>query len=220
VPQDLGTFVRNSIAAVNAKFNALMQRQAGIEAQHQLIMKMCEGAPSITEEIDSIPGRRIFYNLAIEPIRFTLADAGRRGAPGNALVSQDGPFVMTHYPLAVWRPSAPLTATNLGLWRPVSSYPLPDQATGTGFALNEDIISISWELSDGGSQRNFQNLPIVPVLSRPDNLVPLPVPTIFTPNTTIQWFPTFNSIRFSDPTVAPTEGLLEVALPGYRIVNM
>ncbi|MFQ5937472.1 MAG: hypothetical protein ACE5LB_13800, partial [Acidiferrobacterales bacterium] len=119
-------------------------------------------------------------------------------------------------------PSQPNPATTLGLGRPVSSWPLPDQATpGSGdYDLDEDIISISYEMVDGGSQRNLQNLPVPPVLSRPDNIVPLPVPTMFQPNTTIQFFPTYQSIRFSDDTVAPTEGILEVGLPGYRIVNL
>ena len=215
-------YVRRQFANIASRFATIERDHAAIAAQQALIEKLCDRPPNILEEVESIPGRRIYYNLNITPIQFNLTDNGRRGAPGNALVSQDGPFVQTHYPFAVWRPSQPVTATNFGLWRPVSAWPLPDQATPASgaFDLDEDIISISYEVVDGGSQRNFQNLPTPPILSRPDNLVPLPVPTLFTPNTTIQFVPTYQSIRFSDPNVAPTEGILEVSFPGYRIVNM
>ncbi len=214
-------FVRSSLEKVGRNIQRLAAHQSEIDAKYSVIEKMCAGAPSITEEIDSIPGRRIFYNLNGE-IEFDIADNGRRGQPINFLVSQDGPFIQTHYPMAIWRPSAPITATNFGLWRPVSSWPLPAQAVpaSANFQLNEDIISISYEFVDGGSQRNMQNLPTPPLLSTPSNLVPLPVPTLFTPNTTIQFFPTYNSIRFSDGAVPPTEGILAIALPGYRVVNM
>lgn len=214
-------FMRGAIEKIGRKLQHLDQQQAKIDAQYSVIEKMCGGAPSITEEIDSIPGRRIFYNLNGE-IEFDITDNNRRGQPVNFLVSQDGPFIQTHFPMAVWRPSAPVAATNFGLWRPVSAWPLPSQGVpaSAAFDLNEDIISISYEMVDGGSQRNMQNLPTPPVLSTPSNLVPLPVPTLFTPNTTIQFFPTYNSIRFSDGVTPPTEGILSIALIGYRIVNM
>lgn len=186
--------------------------------EYAAFRKACEDAPkSITEEIDSIPGRRIFYNLnGVQP--FTEANAttlGQRGQPINFLVSQDGPFVQCFEPLVMWIPSAPDITPNFGRWRPVFSYPLPDQVVDT------DIIDISWELVDTGSQRNFQNLPTPPVFSRPDLRIPLSVPTLFAPNTTIQFFPTFNNILFDgDAENPPTEGLLWVNLGGYRIVTM
>lgn len=179
-------------------------------AQELLILR--QRPPTITEEIDGIPGRRIEYVLNNE-ITFTAAQRGQRGNPLTFTVSQDGPFIMTHYPMALWRPSAPNTATNLGRWRPVSTFPLPDQVVDT------DIIDLMYELSDGGNQRNFQSGPVSLVLSRPDNIVPLPVPTMFAPNATIQFTPTYNAITFDGGT-PPTEGTLHVDLIGYRIVNL
>jgi hypothetical protein len=107
-----------------------------------------------------------------------------------------------------------------GLWRPVTPFPLPDQFVIGVTDGDSDLISISYEITDSGSQRNFQNEATPPVLSRPDLLVPLPVPTLFTPNTTIQFTPTYERILFNNATTPPTEGRLVVALPGYRIVNM
>lgn len=214
---ELARYVRS----LNAKLSRLEEDNNEIRGAYSMLEKMLAGTRSITSELNSIPGRRIFYNLNGQ-VTFTIDDDGNRGQPINFLVSQDGPFIMTHYPMIVWRPSAPAGATLFGLWRPVSAWPLPQQASGGAVPqdLDEDIISISWELVDGGSQRNMQNLPTPPVLSRPDNMVPLPVPTLFTPNTTIQIFPTYQRILFNNQATPPTQGTLEVALPGYRIVNM
>jgi hypothetical protein len=207
-------YVTKRMDGAAAEIRKIKSALQAMHGKQQLIEDLMAGSRSITEEIDSIPGRRIFYNLNGQAT-FVAADQGNRGAPINFLVSQDGPFVMTHYPMAVWRPNLPTNATNFGLWRPVAAaWPLADQV------IDSDIVAISWEFADGGSQRNMQNLPTAAFLSRPDNLVPLSVPTLFTPNTTIQFFPTFQAILFNDAGVPPTEGTLEVMLPGYRIVNM
>jgi hypothetical protein len=169
---------------------------------------------TITEEIDAIDGRRIYYTM-IGTQDFTIDQEGTRGQSINMLVSQDGPFIETHYPLVMWRSSAPSNATDFGRWRPVSSWPLPDQV------LDTNIIDISYEVVDGGSQRNFQQAAVpAGLLSRPDNMIPLPVPTLFTPNTTVQFYPTYENILFDDDPPTTEQGTLVVALPGYRIVNL
>src|SRR5690606_10068913 len=111
-----------------------------------------------------------------------------RAAPITMNVSQDGPFVMTHYPMCVWRPSAPDNTTNLGRWRPVSTFPLPEQVVDT------DIIDIMYELQDGGNSRLLQNEPRGPLLSRPDNIVPCPIPTLWSPNSVVLFIPTYLSM--------------------------
>ena len=202
---------------------SLFRKVRQMEAQHNRMVQTyeefvqaCENQPrSITEEIDSIPGRRIFYNLS-DRLAFNINDDGTRGQPLTFNVSQDGPYVMTHYPLVAWLPNAPVGATNFGQWSPVASWPLPDQDKA-----NIDRIDLSYELLDGGSQRNFQNEAAAPIFSRPDNMAPLPVPTLFSPNTTIQFIPTFEDIFFSgSPGTPTTGGALVVTLPGYRIVNL
>lgn len=192
-----------------------MKRQMGdIVSEYKAFRQAAENVPkSITSELDSIPGRRIFYNLSALQT-FDVSLAGQRGQPMNFLVSQDGPFIMTHLPLVVWRPSAPSTATRFGNWRPVSTWPLPTQEVG------EDRIDLSYEFVSGGSQRNFQNLPAGPMFSRPDMMAPLSVPTLFTPNEVIQMIVTYEAITFAAGGVPTTQGTLQVTLPGYRIVNM
>jgi len=203
------------LSQIAAQHRDMKRQLAEVLAEYGAVKKLVASQPkSITNELDSIPGRRIFYNLS-DTLPFSDADAGRRGQPLNFLVSQDGPYIMTHYPIVMWRPIAPDTATLFGRWRPVYSWPLPDQV------IDGDTVDISWEIVSGGSQRNFQNLPAAPIFSRPDTAIPLPVPTLFAPNETIQFFPTFNAINFDATAQVPTtQGELYVTLPGYRAVNM
>jgi hypothetical protein len=211
---DLGAVLRKALHKIN-----LLDALAGrIQAQHDVLLSMLKGqARSITEEIDSIPGRRIFYTLS-DRITFSLDQDGLRGDPLTFLISQDGPFIMTHYPLVIWKPSSPDDASNLGQWSPVCSWPLPTQQNAL-----QDRIDLSYEVVDGGSQRNFQNELVGPVFSRPDIFEPLPVPTLWSPNSVIQFFPTYENILFNPdaaPFVGTTEGELSVSMLGYRCVNL
>lgn len=193
--------------------NARFAEQAKVINQLVGIVNELNSRPrTITEEIDQIPGRRIDTILSGEVVFDTNAE-GTRGIPVLIQVSQDGPFVMTHYPQILWRPTAPSNATNFNRWRPVSTYPLPDQVVDT------DIIDIMYELADGGSQRNFQNAPRGPVLSRPDNVVPMACPTLWAPNSAISLTPTYLALTW-DGSTPPTQGTLHVDIIGYRIVNL
>jgi hypothetical protein len=211
------------VANVEEVIRKLVRRQQLLEQQnrqaldkYEELIKACQDQPrSITQEIDSIPGRRIFYNLS-DRASFTIALNGLRAPALTFLISQDGAFIATHYPLVMWKPNLPTGATNFGQWSPVTSWPLPTQQSAT-----QDRIDLSYEVVDSGSQRNFQNEAAGPLFSRPDNLVPLPVPTLFSPNTTIQFIPTFEDIFFDATSETPTTGgELVVTIPGYRIVNM
>jgi len=203
----------NQLEAILRK---LSQRQDKLDQDLRGILKACLEAPrSITEEIDALPGRRLFYNLSGE-VDFTIAQDGLRGDPMLQLVSQDGPFIMTHYPILAWRPTAPVGATNFGQWSAIYSWPLPTQQQPT-----RDIINLSYEVTDTGSQRLFQNEPSSPLSSRFDAPVPLPVPTLFSPNTVISVTPTYEDIFFDGTVAIPaTGGTLRVTLPGYRIINL
>ena len=207
--------MKAAVSRIFAEHREVKRELLEVRAQYMAMQKACEDVPkSITHELDSIPGRRIFYNLS-GTLAFDGGDDRTRLQPINFLVSQDGPFVMTHYPQVMWAPNAPDNATQFGQWRPIYSWPLPDQV------YDGDTIDISYEVVSGGSQRNFQNLPANPVLSNPNNLIPLPVPTLFAPNETIQFYATLNSVNFdAGANVPATAGLMTVTLPGYRIVNM
>ena len=202
------------IRRLEATVGRLQQQLGTVVSHHNELVEAMQNQPRpITQEIDSIPGRRIFYGLT-ENQAFDVSFAGTRATAMTFLISQDGPFIATHYPFATWKPSAPTTATNFGAWRPVSTWPLPDQV------LDTDIIDLSYEVMDTGPTRQFQNEAVGPIFSRPDNLIPLPVPTLFAPNTTIQFIPTYERISFNPNTVATTGGILRITWPGYKIVNL
>lgn len=199
-------------AVLRGHRDAIQQLQAQVAQLVPIVQALGDRPRTVAEEIDSIPGRRMEGTLD-GSVTFTAADEGQRGAPIIIQVSQDGPFVQTHYPLALWLPTAPDNTTNFGRWRPVSTYPLPTQVVGT------DIIDISYEMQDGGNQRLLQNAPRVPLLSTPENIVPCPVPTLWATNSAILFIPTYRSFTWNSGT-PPTEGTLFVTIPGYRIVNM
>ncbi len=203
----------DQMAALIRGHNAAIRSLQAQQAQIIAALNALQSRPrSIQEEIDSIEGRRIEGVLSGE-VTFTAADVGQRAAPIVFQVSQDGPFIMTHYPMALWRPTAPTNATNYNRWRPVTTYPLPDQV------VDADIIDILYELNDGGSQRLGQNEPRGPLLSRPDNIVPCPIPTIWSPNAAILFQPTYLKLTW-DGSTPPTQGTLHVDLIGYRIANL
>src|SRR4051812_47449520 len=117
---------------------------------------------SISEAIDAIPGRRLETVLSGE-VSFNANNEGNKGPPISIPISQDGPFIQTHYPLILWYPTAPDNTDNLNRWRSISSFPMPTQE------IQGDYLDIKYEIFDGGSQRNLQNEARGPILSRPDN---------------------------------------------------
>jgi hypothetical protein len=201
---------------VAAEYRQFQREILQFRGEQKAFRDACANQPqSPTAEIDSIPGRRLFYGLAGTQ-NFTTANDGLRGNPIQMLVSQDGAFIMTHLPVVGWFPSGPSNATNFGRWSPIYSYPVPTQDVAA-----QDFIDISWEFADGGSQRNLQNLPLPPALSRFDSLIPLPVPSLFTPNTVLTFTPTYNNIAFDSTVATPTtQGTLVIYCSGYRAVNV
>ena len=206
-------------AAIRQHRDIINRQQKAIAAQNELLAQMrtalidLQSRPrSTTEEIDAIEGRRIEGTLSGE-VDFDINDQFQRGEPITITVSQDGPFVMTHYPMVLWFPNSPDDTPNLGRWRPVSTFPLPTQQEGN------DIIDLGYEIIDGGSKRMFQNAARGPLFSRPDNIVPCAIPTLFGSNTTIQFVPNYKRFTWdSDP--APTGGTLHVDFVGYYIANL
>lgn len=199
-------------AALRIQATALQGAISRLNDMAARVGQMQSRPTTVQEEIDAQPGRRIESVLSGEVV-FTAADVGQRATPIVIQVSQDGPFVMTHYPLVVWYPSAPSSATNFGRWRPVSSAYLPTQQVTT------DFIDLKYEMNDGGSQRQMQNAARGPLFSRPDNIVPAPLPTLWSPNAAIVFQPIYLSLTW-DGAVPPTAGTLHVDLIGYRIANL
>lgn len=207
----------SQLAAAIRQINSLRQDVSSLAST---VAELNKRPRSTTEEIDAIPGRRLLYSLSGDQ-SFTTTQDGARGAAISMLVSQDGPFIMTHYPVIMWYPNLPSNATNLNRWRAVNSDDYALQQTAALGGVTGDNIDIAYEIVDGGSQRQLQNLTVAPALiSTMRDMKLLPVPTLFAPNTVVQVYITYLNIAFADVATDTTGGNLHVDLPGYRIVNL
>lgn len=212
IDPQLAAIIRQHKTAIQNQARTINELSGIIGQMQQAVVEMQSRPRSVNEEIDAIEGRRVEGTLSGE-VEFDITAQFTRGTPVTLSVSADGPFVMTHYPLVLWTPSAPDDAENLGRWRPVSTFPLPTQVVST------DIIDLGYELIDGGSKRMFQNAPRGPLFSRPDNIVPCPIPTLFGSNSIIQFVPDYKAFTW-DGEPATTAGVLHVDLIGYYIANL
>lgn len=200
---------QNQFAAdVRKALQASQQEIARLAAE---IAKIKSKPRSWEDEIEALPGKRVPSHF-VTTQDFTTSNDGQRGAGMTFKISQDGPFVMTHYPFALWKVTLPTTATNYGYWRPCWDAFLPTQQVTT------DYVSISYELQDSGSQRNFQDNAMPPIFSYPDRLKALPKPALFSPNSVVMLTPTYENIAFNSSGTATTGGKLVIALIGYRII--
>jgi hypothetical protein len=134
-------------------------------------------------DIDSIPGRRMAYNMSMD-------GTSTAGNHVDFLISQDGPFILTHFPILLWQ-------YREGTSRWVVS------------GSREDELGTFYLMSDESCQRmltrNWIN-----IYSQPHQLTPLPMSTLFVPN---------SMIRLNLHPPPPPEPVdYRCILPGYRIV--
>lgn len=202
-------YLRSLGAAFKETQESILKSKAVIDAASAVVR-------SVPRDIDALPGRRALYTLSGD-VTFTISDDGKRGNSIVMLVSQDGAFVMTHYPVVSWQPTAPTNATNFGQYSGIRSWPLPIQQV-----FDMDMIDISYELLDETARRGCQNIAVsAQVIASGDNLMPLPIPILFPPNTRLRFTPTYHNIFFNNaPDVDTTQGTLHVDLVGYRIATL
>jgi hypothetical protein len=201
--------------AAFARQIATMQSQMSVMAAK--LQKVEERPMSVWDEINQIEGRRVDYVLS-QDLSFTITQLGARSSGLSFQVSQDGPFIMTHYPMVSWWVNAPSNADNLGKYGAIGSWPLPTQQQGTSL----DSININYEIYDSGSQRGLQTgVRSQGLLSYPGALMKMPQPVIFAAAAQIQFYCTFLDIDFATaPTNDSSGGNLHVDLVGFRCVNL
>lgn len=187
-------------------------------------------ARPLEDEINAIPGRRVNYTLTAR-VNFTAAGVLVNQESDLFIfnIPKDGPWIMTHYPTVMWQITASEIATDVGRWRPISSWTLPVQEHGA----SQDILDLSLGFHDGGTGgRWFQNSietnvkdatgAIVPntlrhvpgrLFSNPLVLKRLPCPAYFPVKSTVGATALFDAVTFG----AATAGKIVVSLPGYKI---
>lgn len=211
----MGLFTPNNAEIQRSLAQALAPLEAELAALRKENASLREVIPKI-EDANSIPGRRIFFTMQ-QNQAFTSSTALGSGQPMFFPQLKDGYFVMTHYPCLIWKPT---NGVNNGMWRPVSSSPLPTQT------ISSDIIDVGYELLDVGPNRFMQNSGVLTgnvvctsLLTRPDAFVQLPLPAIFAINTVLALIPTYNEFTFASGETPTTAGKLYALLAGYKIVN-
>ena len=134
--------------------------------------------------------------------------------PGTFTVSQDGPFVALAVQ-AAWRETAGVFA---GRWVPPSSTEMYIRNIGTFNFANPprpDVVDFEWEVSDGNSDRNWQDKPVPSAFLYSTNGQPLylPEPQIFLPNTTV-------TVSVTPVRPVTSAGLLKIAFWGYKALGL
>lgn len=195
---------------------------------------------NLEEEINALPGERYYFTLTGKSIvrqgstyfkqdgqPFVSTAADTEADLLYYEVPKDCFFIACYYPMAVWRITTSGVAADVGRWRPVYSWPLPDQV------MNTELIDVSLRFADVGSERALENeatarnastgAPVASVLrhvpsahfSNPNTWKKLPVPSVFKPKSVIACQPKYDRVLFTSATA----GRLRVDLPGYLIRN-
>ena len=162
--------------------------------------------------IEDIPGKRVPY---IAQIEITITSGSTQRSEGTYAIPQDGAFVNTGIAM-FWRRTS---GAYQGLWMPATTYGLKmaDSSQQLGFGGlfdNPCVASFNGELSDSGSDRQWQNIAFSSALFNPESggIYMWPSAYLFDTSSVARVYVT--------PTVAPdTDGVVAVLLLGYKIVQ-
>lgn len=201
---DLNTLIA-ALRAANTKIKTL---EKGTEEIKNLLQKQAD-AP---RWIEDIPGRRVPYTGVID---LTIAANSTSRVEGVLTLSTDGPFVCTGVAMYFQRTAGSYD----GCWGPATTFDARMAAAnaGDGFENIFDqphIGSFDVELSEAGSDRNWQNSAFASALFSPQSggVYVLPVANVFGRSSVV-------SAKVT-PSVAQTvAGKVQVLLLGYKIVQ-
>ena len=147
----------------------------------------------------------------IAEIALPQGSTGR--TPGSFTVSQDGPFVALAIQ-AAWRET---TGPFAGRWLPASSTVMYIRNIGSFNFANPprpDVPDLEFEISDGNSDRNWQDKPVPSAFLYSTNGQPLwlPEPQVFMPNTTV-------TVNVTPVRPITSTGVLKLAFWGYKALG-
>jgi hypothetical protein len=201
------------------KLNALYAQQRKDRQQikdlHSIVDELkgiVEVAADAPKWIEDIPGKRVPFIASIE---INIDSGTTTRVEGQYPVTQDGPFVTTGMAMFWTRTSGAYQ----GYWMPATTYgmrmAMSSQQLGYGGLFdNPCVASFDVEVSDSGSDRNWQNISFASALFNPESggIYMWPTAYMFATNSVARVYVT--------PTVAPdTDGTVAVLLLGYKIVQ-
>jgi hypothetical protein len=146
-------------------------------------------------------------------VEIPLAQGANSRTPGTFTTSQDGPFVALAIQ-AAWRETQGAFA---GRWLPPSSEELYIRAIASynfTSAPRPDVVDFEWEVSDGNSDRNWQDKPIPSSFLYSVNGQPalLPVPGVFATNSTV-------TVAVTPIRPVTAAGILKFTFWGYKALG-
>jgi hypothetical protein len=149
-----------------------------------------------------------FYSVEIP-----LAQGANSRTPGTFTTSQDGPFVALAVS-AAWRETQGAFA---GRWIPPSSEQVYIQAIASynfTSAPRPDVVDFEWEVSDGNSDRNWQDKPVPSscLSSNAGQPTLLPAPGVFATNSTI-------TVAITPVRPVTAAGILKFTFWGYKALG-
>jgi hypothetical protein len=146
-------------------------------------------------------------------VEIPLAQGANSRTPGTFTTSQDGPFVALAVS-AAWRETQGAFA---GRWIPPSSEQVYIQAIASynfTSAPRPDVTDFEWEVSDGNSDRNWQDKPIPSscLSSNAGQPTLLPAPGVFSTNSTI-------TVAVTPIRPVTAAGILKFTFWGYKALG-
>jgi hypothetical protein len=146
-------------------------------------------------------------------VEIPLAQGANSRTPGTFTTSQDGPFVALAI-MAAWRETQGAFA---GRWLPPSSEEVYIRAIASynfSSAPRPDVVDFEYEVSDGNSDRNWQDKPVPSSFLYSVNGQPalLPVPGIFATNSTV-------TVAVTPIRPVTAAGILKFTFWGYKALG-
>jgi hypothetical protein len=146
-------------------------------------------------------------------VEIPLAQGANSRTPGTFTTSQDGPFVALAI-MAAWRETQGAFA---GRWLPPSSEEVYIRAIASynfSSAPRPDVVDFEYEVSDGNSDRNWQDKPVPSSFLYSVNGQPalLPVPGVFATNSTV-------TVAVTPIRPVTAAGILKFTFWGYKALG-
>jgi hypothetical protein len=146
-------------------------------------------------------------------VEIPLAQGANSRTPGTFTTSQDGPFVALAM-MAAWRETQGAFA---GRWLPPSSEEMYIRAIASynfTSAPRPDVVDFEFEVSDGNSDRNWQDKPIPSsfLYSVAGQPALLPVPGVFATNSTV-------TVAVTPIRPVTAAGILKLSFCGYKALG-
>ena len=197
-----------SAADLAAMISQLQQDQSKLAADLTALQQAASGASSSPGLPPCTKQQPFAYSVEIP-----LAQGANSRTPGTFTTSQDGPFVALAI-MAAWRETQGAFA---GRWLPPSSEEMYIRAIASynfASAPRPDVCDFEWEVSDGNSDRNWQDKPIPSSFLYSVNGQPalLPVPGVFATNSTI-------TVAVTPIRPVTAAGILKFTFWGYKALG-